>query len=240
MKKQYGTKFITKILKADEKEKQAVEKEVNLFTEIRAGEKESNLISGTIDDILQFIKVEPESQIFDQEQCESICLEIRERVKHEESDSIEVNLDKKNQRYKGMKYELGDVLIKVLVMDIDTPYYLYLTEKDSIEAIVFLGGEEGQAFMAAKKEEGEVVYIRLAEFHLLSVNSNLKLEGEVGLMTSYSWLIGKVHSSVVYCDNLNPIKALFLSEGIRAKENKIKEELNVENEVQNGEQKITG
>ena len=125
VKKQYGTKFITKILKADEKEKQAVEKGVNLFTEIRTGEKEVNLISDTNDIILQFVKVEPESQILDQEQCESICLEIRERVKHKEADSIEVNLDKKNQRYKGMKYELGDVLIKVLVMDIDTPYYLY-------------------------------------------------------------------------------------------------------------------
>lgn len=110
----------------------------------------------------------------------------------------------------------------------------YLTEKDSIEIIAFLGGEEGQAFMAVKNEE-EVVYVRLAEFHLLSISSNSKLEGEVGLMTSYSWLIGKVHSSVAYCDNLNPIKALFLSEGLRVKENKLNEESSVKNEVQDGE-----
>lgn len=143
------------------------------------------------------------------------CTQIRNNVKQGKPDSIEINFSHMVHRFFGNIHELNSTVIKAIAMDAAAPIYLYIKKGDSLNSLVFLGGDEALGFLVTKDDDGADRIIRLSEFHLLSISENSTPEKEIGLMTSYSWITAKVHSSIIIGMNLDPIKNLLLSEGLR-------------------------
>ena len=95
------------------------------------------------------------------------------------------------------------------------PIYLYVKDGDTVDAMVFIGGENILAFLATKDENGKEKFIRLSEFHLLSYHENTDPKKEVGLLTSFVWPGVNIYSSVLFAWNLLPVKNLLLSEWLQ-------------------------
>jgi len=70
--------------------------------------------------------------------------------------------------------------------------------------------------MLIRDENGDDYFLRLSEFHMLSLRTDPDPHKEVGLMTSFVWLSAKVYTSVVVAPSLDPIKNLLLSEALLA------------------------
>ena len=186
--------------------------------------------------LLSQVKTLPTPQAPTQEQSAENCLSIRGNVKAGKPDSIEIQLNKGRQLSDKNAFPLGNTVIKVLPMDANEPNYLFIKAGDTLDASVFLGGDNVTGIMLIKDENGEDYFFRLAEFHMLSLRENPDPRKEVGLMTSYLWLTAKVSSSVIFADSLDPIKNLLLSDWLQAEWQRAKDmALKSTNEVGGGE-----
>lgn len=202
-----------RLLKMLDEEEQGVKNEVSQFyiDGVIADMSGPN----TIGNVIATVRKALPSQSFHEDEMQEKCLRIREAVKQCKDNSIEINLKQGVHRYKGDKLELGKTVIKAVVFGTEEPIFYYFKQGDSFGAIVFLGGDDGQAFLATKQDDGKDSFTRLSEFHLLSINDNSDPEKEVGLVTSYIWRTAKVYSSVIMGFlNLDPIKNILLAEEI--------------------------
>ncbi len=223
MKKKYDNaeiKFIDRLMKKYDQEGKDIKYQVSEFYE--AGEHAE--ITSTPDKdpfagILLTIRKTPVPQLLTEIEMREKCLKIRENVKQCKPDNIELNFIQGVQKFKGNNHKLDNTVIKAIAKDADTPVYLHIRKSDVLNSLVFIGGDDALAFLVTKGLNGEDCVVSLSEFHLLSISENSTPEKEIGLMTSYSWMGAKVHSSVIMGMNLEPIKNLLLSEGLRTMSN---------------------
>lgn len=156
-----------------------------------------------------------DEQVWTQERLRECCLEIRSNVKQGKQDNIEVQLHKGRQLANGQIFPLGHTVVKLLPMDAEMPVYLFVREGDTLDATVLLGSDTGAGILVIKREGDDDFFLRLAEFHLLSLRNDPDPHKEVGLLTSYVWLCAKVYSCVLLASSLNPVKALLLSDWLQ-------------------------
>lgn len=146
-----------------------------------------------------------------QEQLAEQCFQIKDYVKQGMSGNMVIHFDKGTHMSKGDNSPLGNTIIKVVPMEFDEATYLYIKDGSTVPAKVFIGGDNTWAILALKDDKNTPLFLRLNEFHLLSVQEKTDPHKEVGLMTSYSWLTGKVFSSYISALSLDPIRSLLVS-----------------------------
>lgn len=184
--------FLDKLMKSQEKEEIQVRKQVGMFYE--DGERAEITTSSEQDPFIAIfsrLRKDITPQAFTEEQMLEKCLQIRDNVKQSKPDNIELNFIQMVQRFKGNNFDLCNTVIKVVAMDADMPVYLHVRKGDILSSLVFIGGDDAQAFLVTKDADGKNSVIRLSEFHLLSISENSSPEKEIGLMTSYSWIGAK-------------------------------------------------
>lgn len=162
--------------------------------------------------LLTQVKTPPVPQTPTQEQLTELCQLIRTDVKQGKPGSIEIQLNKGRQLSDKNIFPLGNTVVKLRTMDADEPIYLFIKADDTLDAAVFLGGDNATGIIVIKDEKGEEHFLRLSEFHLLSLRENPDPRKEIGLMTSYLYLTAKVYTSIIFATNLFPVKNLLLSE----------------------------
>lgn len=219
MKKKYDNaeiKFIDRLMKKYDQEGKDIKYQVSEFYEASAhAEITSTPDKDPFAGILLTIRKTPVPQLLTENEMLEKCFKIRENVKQCKSDNIELNFIQGFQKFSGNNHKLDNTVIKAIARDGDTPVYLHIKKGDALNSLVFIGGDDALAFLVTKGLDGEDRVVRLSEFHLLSISKNSTSEKEIGLMTSYSWMGGKVNSSIIMGMNLDPIKNLLLSEGLR-------------------------
>lgn len=209
-------KFIDKLMKRQENEEIELKNQVGLFYE--DGERMEITASFDKDPfttIFSELRKDTTPQTFTEEQMLEKCIQIRDNVKQSKPDNIELNFIQMVQRFNGNNFDLSNAVIKVFATDADRPVYLHIRKGDILSSLVFIGGDDAQAFLVTKDDGGKNSVIRLSEFHLLAISENSSPEKEIGMMISYSWIGAKVHANVIIGMSLNPIKNLLLSEGLR-------------------------
>lgn len=185
--------------------------------------------------LLAQIKPPPEPESMTQEQLMATCQNIRANVKRGRPGNVEIQLNKGRQKSDNQLFPLGNTVIKALPMDSLQPVYLFIKAGDTLEASVFLGGDSVAGILLMQDENGDDCFLRLSEFHLLSLRENPDPRKEVGLMTSYLWLTADVYSSVIYAFNLNPIKNLLLSDFLQMEWQKAKDAASMSSGTDGGE-----
>ena len=155
----------------------------------------------------------PNQPITDEQRKEK-CLQIRENVKQCKPNNIEVNFVKGIHRFEGKNHELDNTVVKAVAWDVSTPVYLYLKKGDVLNSYVFIG-DDARAFLVIIDEKGNENFIKLLEFHLFTICEGSSPGKEVGLLTSFVYLTGKIYSSYIIGMSLDPIKSLLLSEEFR-------------------------
>ena len=140
------------------------------------------------------------------------CYEVRECIKLGRRNNIEVQLHKGRQMSDKQEFPLGDTVVKIRPMGVDKPSYYFIKAGDTLDTSIFLGDDLESGVMLIRDDKSNDYYLRLSEFHLLSLRNNPNSHGEVGLMTSFVWAVARASSSVVYAHTLAPIKMLLLSE----------------------------
>lgn len=168
--------------------------------------------------IVADIQKTPDDQALSEEQMQKECLKIREKVMAGKEDNIEIDFTCGIQKFEGREHQLGDTLFKAVESTTHKTFYFHYKKGDKKDVLVFIGGDNVKAILAAKDDKGNVASIGLDEFHLLSISENSTSEKEIGLMTSYIWLRAKIYSSVILAFNLDPVKNLLLGEAMYAKE----------------------
>lgn len=166
--------------------------------------------------LLTLAKQAPAPQTPTQDQLMEACQGIRISVMAGKKANAEIQLNKGRQLSDKQVFPLGNTVVKVLPTDSDQPFYLFIRAGDTLDASIFLGGDNAMGILLIKDENGTDYFLRLAEFHLLSLREDPDPRKEIGLMTSYLWLTAKVYSSIIFAANLNPIKNLLLSEWLKA------------------------
>ena len=152
-----------------------------------------------------------------QEQLSEKCQQIRDNVSQGKTGNIEIQFYKGRQLSGKQVFPLGNTVVKILPKDTNTQDYTFIFIKagDMLDASVFLGGDNAFGIMVIKDESGDEYFLRISEFHLLSLRENPDPNKEVGLMTSFLWLTAKVYTSIVFASNLFPVKNLLLSEWLQ-------------------------
>ena len=108
-------------------------------------------------------------QTLTQEQMEQECFTIHKKVKQGLPNNVEILFTKGVQFFEKGRYPLGDTVIKFQVTDSDSPCYFYLKAGETLDAGVFIGGDSSAGFLLLKDAAGRDFFIKLTEFHLLSV-----------------------------------------------------------------------
>jgi len=163
-----------------------------------------------------------EQDTFSQEQMVEECKRIRSAVQAKKPNNIEVRFNEGAHYFDGVKHPLATTIAKFRAMD-GKPTYLYVKDRDTVDAIAFIGGDNVLAFLATKGKDGKEQIIRLSEFHLLSYHEASDPKKEVGLLTSFVWPGVKIYSSVLFAWNLFPVKNLLLSEWLQSEWKRIKD-----------------
>lgn len=149
------------------------------------------------------------------------CSDIRKNVEKGKTNNIVIDFIHGNQDFEGKEYELDDTIIKVEVMGSKEPIYYHINKGDVLQSMIFIGGNDANAFLVKKDEDGVFSVLRLSEIHMFSLSEDLSPKKETALMTSYSWMEAKVHSSIIIGPNLNPIRTLLLSDWIKNKKDSV-------------------
>ncbi len=225
------------VLKMMEEEERMVKKEVSEF--YPDGVRADMDHSPDQDPFTQIISTVEKGQdqstsLFTEEQMQGMCFQIRDNVMACKPDNMEINFVEGILRFKGKKYELGSTVVKAVAMDASKAVYLHMKKEDTVSSLVFIGGDNGQAFLVTKDDD-KTVFIRLEEFHLLSISENSIPEREIGLMVSYLWITTEIYFSIIMGNNLDPIKNLLLVEELRPGNNKDQKPM-LEEEVDTNEQ----
>ena len=167
--------------------------------------------------LLAQAKMPPDPQSPTQDQLAEQCLAIRNNIKGGGTGNIEIQFNWRRQLSERTILPLGNTVVKLLLMGSTEPKYFYIKAGSTLDGLIFLGGDNNWAIMAIKDKEGHDYFLQLAELHMLSIQENIDPRKETGLMTSYSWLTGKVFSSIITSYSLDPVKNLLLSSWLESK-----------------------
>lgn len=171
----------------------------------------------SITEIMADILKMPNTQMLTAEQMQEKCLKVRENVIAEKSDNIEIDFIHGIQKFEGKEHQLGETVFKAIEFTTHKAIYGYCRKGEVKDILIFIGGDDAKAFLAAKDDKGNTYSIELGEFHMLSVSENSKPGREIGLLTSFSWFRAKIYSSIILAFNLDPVKNLLLGEASYAK-----------------------
>lgn len=144
------------------------------------------------------------------------CCQVLEGIKLGREYNIIVQLSKGIYLSKGYKGSLGDTVIKIVPIGADKPTYYYIKAGDTLDAAIFLYDDLVTGIMLIRDDKGKEYYLRLAEFHLLTLRNSPTLKGELALMTSFIRAGARNCSGIVSGPTLDPIKLLFLSDWFKA------------------------
>lgn len=158
-------------------------------------------------------KENPPSQ--SQEEMMEECLKIKTYVSQAKLKNIEIRLDKHDQKYGGQTTAYGMTIIRARSFDNDMQSCIYYKDDDSLQARVYIGGDNYRGYLVTKGEDGEFHFTKLREFHLLSTTQNPDPRKDFGLITSYTWLTG-IYTSMFMSYSLMPIKNLILSDWLQS------------------------
>lgn len=212
MGKKSETKLAERLFQMLEQESAKVRSEVNEF--YPNGILADYSLSSEADPLTPLLaqaKMPPDPQSPTQDQLAEQCLAVRNNVKGGGTGNIEIQLNWGRQLSERTILPLGNTVVKLLPMGSTEPKYFYIKAGSTLDGLIFLGGDNSGAIMVIKDENGHDYFLQLAEFHLLSIQENTDPRKETGLMTSYSWLTGKVFSSIIMSFSLDPVKNLLLS-----------------------------
>lgn len=169
------------------------------------------------------------------------CWKIWENVRCGKNGNIAIHLDTGTHIFEKRKLDLGNTLIKVRAFYSGKVVYVFIKAGSTIDARIFIGGDNVWGFLAVKNPAGPDTFIRLQEFHLLSIHENQNPKKEIGLMASYVWPSPNVYSCCIFGSNLHPLKNLLLAEWFQSEWQRTKEatvqNATEESEVSTNEQK---
>lgn len=206
-------------MKKDEKEWDEIVAEISKFNDIEV--VKNSTIAWDKESFLKFLESCEMPKQDTNEKMGQMCLVTRDNVKACKPNNIEIDLINGTQKDDGKSLPLGDTLIKICTYDDEHAIqYLFLKSGEKIDCLVFLGGSDCQAILCIDDGKGGDKFIKLSEFHMLSISKNSNSKKEVGLMTSFAWFTAKIFTSIVIGSNLNPIKNLFLSDGLKGDNSK--------------------
>lgn len=171
--------------------------------------------------------------VLTEEQMQENCFQIRNNVKNCKANNMEINFVEGTLRYEGNKYEFGSTVVKAVAQGAAKAVYLHLKKGDAVNSLVFIGGDNRQAFLVTKNDN-KTEFIKLEEFHLLSISENSTPEREIGLIVSYLWLTKEDYFSIIMGYNLYPIKNLLLVDELRRENDKDQKPM-IEEEVSTNE-----
>lgn len=146
-----------------------------------------------------------EEQLYEQ------CSKIRANVKAGKAGNIEIHFHRSRQIFDKNDLPLGSTAVKVQPWNASEPEFFFIKDGDTLDAMVFLGGDNNWAIMLVRDENGKGFFLKLAEFHMLSIQEKTDPSMETGLMTSYSWTTGKPFTSIIAASNLDSVRNLFVS-----------------------------
>lgn len=204
-------KLTDKILKEMDKEEGVVKQTISQFDEIREEGITEAIVQEKWKTGVELMMAQ--NSINDKEELEKakdICLETLKNVREGKEHNLEINFIQKVQKNCGREQDLGVTVVKIVEANGGNEAYIYCDEQTSLEALIFISGEKGKAFLSIRNEKNVISFVELSEIHLLSISPNSKPGREVGLMTSYTWMSAKIYSSVILGENLLPIKNLLL------------------------------
>lgn len=162
------------------------------------------------------IREDPDLQTFTDEKMYEQCVQIKENEKQGKAENIVISFVHGKLKHQGSSYDLDSAVIKAVIFNTNEPIFFHYRKGDSLNALIFVGGDEAQAYALTKDETGKEAFLRFSEFHLLSISTNSFPGNESGCMVSYLWYTAKVCMSVIMGSNLDAIKNLLLSEVIKA------------------------
>ena len=217
MNKNVKNKEGDRIIELMEQEEQAVESETSAFYPdgiianfTPSSEKQP------LAPLLAYAKQPSAPQSPTQEQLFDTCLQIRENVQQGKPGNVEVQFNKGRQISDKQLFPLGNTAVKITLIGANDPHYLFIKADDTLNAHVFLGGNNAPGILAIEGEHGDEYFLQITEFHLLSLRENPDPRKEIGLMTSYLSLTAKVFTSIIFAFSLDPIKNLPLSEWLQS------------------------
>ena len=140
------------------------------------------------------------------------CLEIHQSTLAKNPGALEILLHSGLQLCTGTKYRLSNCILHVTLLDDMESIWLFLRSGETVDAAIFAGGNPCNAFLLLKQEGLDDKILQLSEFCLLSLAGTDKWDGEFGLLTTYSYLTGKVYSSTIGGTSLDPLKNLLLAD----------------------------
>ena len=197
-------------------EKEQKEVEYALMEAREAAFKEEIIISTQpFAELMSMNKCMEKKQYLSEEEMLKKCWKIRDFVNKKKPDNIEIRFNQMCQVYLNMKKQLNDTFVKLWVMEEEEPIYLFLKAEGQHNVMIFLGGDERQAFLVFMDDEGVTRCMQLKEFYLLSVIDDVESSKSWGILTSYSWFSAKIYTSIIQGYNLKPVVALFLSDWFR-------------------------
>ena len=161
--------------------------------------------------IFSTLRNDSQLQSMTEKQMLESCYVIRERVKEKQPGHTEINFRKRVQKVNGNEYPLGSTVIRIRAMSGDTPVFIYLEGKDSLNSIVFIGGDSAEAFIVTQDEDENDCVVRLEEFCSLSISENSKPGDEIAIMTNFYWTFAQVNVEIIAGNSLDPIKSLLLA-----------------------------
>lgn len=219
-----GKKLNEYILNEFMKQEDTVQEHLSNFVEdevilnIRHASDYKDPLEGII--IREDISLQP----LNEEEMVEECEHIKRNVGKEILNNIIIDFIQGNHTFEGRTHELYNTLIKIDVMDSEKPVYYHMNKGDILNAWIFIGGDNVNAYLLRIDEKNVPSILRLSEIVLISISEEKlsKRINEMALMTSYSWLEAKIHSGVVAGLHLNQIKALLLSDLFKLKANQMK------------------
>lgn len=218
MGKKSNTKLIDKFVHMDQQNFEKANAEV---AEYYPGSTIANFTlsseTNPLASLVKRAKESPAPQAPTQEQLSEKCQQIRDNVRQGKKGNIEIQFHKGRQLSDKQAFPLGNTVVKILLKDTNTQdfSFIFIKAGDTLDASVFLGGDNAFGIMVIKDENGEEYFLRISEFHLLSLRESSDSRKEVGLMTSLLWLTAKAYTSIIFASNLLPVKNLLLSEWLQ-------------------------
>lgn len=216
MGKKADEKFIDKLIKSEEKKETALKKQVDLFYE--NGERVDIISTSEKDPFLAIfatLRKNNTPQTLTEEQMMEKCVQIREYVNLGRRDNIEIDFQNMITRFDGFCYDLQVTLIRVLAMDGDRPIYLHILKSDILNSVIFIGGNDEQAFLKTKDAGGRDRVLRLSEINMLSFSNDSDPKKDIGLITDYSWMNAIICYSAMLGLNRSAVQNILSSEHMR-------------------------
>lgn len=143
-----------------------------------------------------------------------LCIHIIQSLKAGNEKNMEINLIQKMQKYQRNQDPLGTTVIKIVSYEKNIPAYIYVDKEIGSKSIIYLSEDEGKAYLVYEDKDDALKFVKLAEVHLLSMSPFSQPYKEIGMLTSFTWIPGKIFSSKIMGSNLIPIQNLLLVDAL--------------------------